>query len=263
MLSFRTRVTSFRVALWLLLGAATLVFNPLSVLAGGPPFGIPSGVMPWEYYKYYKTYREPVRSGETPTHPPLTVSAPARKYTIQVASIPYKHTAEDPNAVILMAHVPEDAAVWLNEMPTKQRGLVRYFASPPVEAGYAYAYAVRVAWREDKEWVSQTVQVPVAPGEVRCFYIVHADQAKELAEVTANLEKLPPEDQKLALQQKTCAVQSDKPLGSMGVPVKLMIKGQPVLLCCEACSAKAQASPDQTLEQVRRNKAAPTRLPGH
>jgi hypothetical protein len=47
----------------------------------------------------------------------------------------------------------------------------------------------------------------------------------------------------------------------MGVPVKIMVKGQPVFLCCTGCEDKAKADPDQTLEKVRKSKAkkaAPT-----
>jgi hypothetical protein len=66
-------------------------------------------------------------------------------------------------------------------------------------------------------------------------------------DIQAALAKLNPEDRKLAEAQKFCAVQTKNRLGVMGTPVKVMIKDQPVLLCCKGCVAKAQANPDKTL----------------
>lgn len=222
---------------------------PLVATAGGPPYGIPSGVMPWEYHKYYKGYSEPFGPSRH-TAPPARVAQSPGKYTVLTARVPYPHAAEDPTAVVLMAHVPEAAGIWLQDRPTQQKSTVRYFLSPPLTPGYRYAYSIRVAWKEDDKWVAQTIEVPVEAGEVRCFYIAHVDQARDLAEITANLEKLPVAEQKAALLQKNCPVQSDKTLGSMGVPVKLTIKGETVFLCCEGCTKKATNAAEQTLERV-------------
>jgi hypothetical protein len=76
-----------------------------------------------------------------------------------------------------------------------------------------------------------------------------SDKQKE-ASIQANLAKLSPEDRKLAQAQKFCAIQTKNRLGSMGAPVKLTIKGQPVFLCCNMCVAKAQANPDKTLASI-------------
>jgi hypothetical protein len=43
-------------------------------------------------------------------------------------------------------------------------------------------------------------------------------------------------------------------LGSMDVPVKVMIEGQPVFLCCAGCEDKAKANPKQTLQKVEELK---------
>jgi hypothetical protein len=76
-----------------------------------------------------------------------------------------------------------------------------------------------------------------------------ADKQKEAA-IQANLAKLAPEDRKAAEAQKFCAIQTKNRLGSMGTPVKITVKGQPVFLCCSMCVSKAQASPDKTLASV-------------
>lgn len=77
------------------------------------------------------------------------------------------------------------------------------------------------------------------------------------SDVTANLEKLTPDDRALAQSQKLCPV-TDEPLGSMGVPIKLTVKDQPVFICCKACEKSAQKDPDKTLQKVAelKNKAA-------
>jgi hypothetical protein len=81
-----------------------------------------------------------------------------------------------------------------------------------------------------------------------------AAQDKE-ATIRANLAKLPEKDRKLAEAQKWCAVETDDRLGASGVPVKIMIKDQPVFLCCKSCIDQAQKNPDQTLAHVKELQA--------
>ncbi len=74
--------------------------------------------------------------------------------------------------------------------------------------------------------------------------------------IQESLAKLSPEDRALAEQQKNCVI-TDEPLGEMGVPVKIMVKDQPVFLCCKSCEKKALADPDKTLAKVAELKAKP------
>lgn len=83
-----------------------------------------------------------------------------------------------------------------------------------------------------------------------------AAEEKELeAEVKANLGKLSAEDRKLAEAQRWCAIDNDNRLGCMGAPVKVMVKGQAVFLCCGGCRKQAVAEPDATLAKVKELKA--------
>lgn len=66
-------------------------------------------------------------------------------------------------------------------------------------------------------------------------------------------DKLSPEDRALADAQKLCPV-TDEPLGSMGVPVKLMINDQPVFICCKSCEKEARKDPEKTLKKVEELK---------
>jgi len=74
-------------------------------------------------------------------------------------------------------------------------------------------------------------------------------------EVALERAKLSPEDRKLVEAQEWCVISSDEKLGSMGAPIKLDIKGQPVFVCCAGCKRKAQADPDATLAKVAELKA--------
>jgi Cu(I)/Ag(I) efflux system membrane fusion protein len=73
--------------------------------------------------------------------------------------------------------------------------------------------------------------------------------AQPSADDLKNVNQLPEADRKLALAQRTCPI-TGTPLGSMGVPVKITLRGQPVFICCQGCVAKAKKNPDATLRKV-------------
>jgi hypothetical protein len=64
-----------------------------------------------------------------------------------------------------------------------------------------------------------------------------------------NIEQLPQEDWQPAKDQGTCPV-TETSLGSMGVPVKITLRGKPVYLCCKGCIGKAQRDPDGMLKRL-------------
>jgi YHS domain-containing protein len=70
--------------------------------------------------------------------------------------------------------------------------------------------------------------------------------AKALPE---GLAELPEADRALAQKQKVCPV-SGEPLGSMGKPVKVEIKGRTVFLCCGGCEADLKKDPDKYLAKL-------------
>ena len=77
---------------------------------------------------------------------------------------------------------------------------------------------------------------------------------EQVAKIEANLAKLRPEDRELAEAQVFCPIMMQKRLGSMGPPIKVMIKDQPAFLCCKGCQRKALANPDATLARVEQLK---------
>ena len=82
-----------------------------------------------------------------------------------------------------------------------------------------------------------------------------SESTAEEAEIAANLAKLSAEDQKIAAAQRFCVVLQENRLGSMGPPIKLMLDGQPVFLCCTGCKKKAVADPKAAIATAARLKA--------
>jgi outer membrane murein-binding lipoprotein Lpp len=82
-----------------------------------------------------------------------------------------------------------------------------------------------------------------------------ADAGAKEDKIQANLALLGPEDHKLAEEQKYCAIEQDNRLGSMSAPIKVMVKDQPVFVCCSGCVKTAEADPDKTLADVKDLKA--------
>jgi Cu(I)/Ag(I) efflux system membrane fusion protein len=52
-------------------------------------------------------------------------------------------------------------------------------------------------------------------------------------------KELSPEDRRLALEQRTCPISNDV-LGEMGTPVKVIINGKAIFLCCKACKPQLE-----------------------
>ncbi len=110
---------------------------------------------------------EPMTPAATPMPAPATAPAtpPMPAPTIAPAPEPIAAPAPEPIAapkanLMVEVRVPvEGAQVFVNNQPTKQSGLVRMFASPPLANGERYQYEIRVEWSaNDKQHaVKQTL----------------------------------------------------------------------------------------------------------
>lgn len=107
------------------------------------------------------------------------------------------------------------------------------------------------AKRNPKEMLKILAQVAASKPPQQASPPVAGPSAEDLK----NLEKLPAEDRKLALAQKICPVTGEA-LGSMGVPVKIMLRNRPVFLCCHGCQHAAQQKPDEMLNKLPKIPAA-------
>jgi Cu(I)/Ag(I) efflux system membrane fusion protein len=78
------------------------------------------------------------------------------------------------------------------------------------------------------------------------------------------LAKLSAADRRLAEEQRFCPILQTNRLGSMGPPVKIILDGKPVFLCCPSCEGKARANTQRTLDKVedlKRGKSTPPSAP--
>jgi hypothetical protein len=63
------------------------------------------------------------------------------------------------------------------------------------------------------------------------------------------LSHLSPADRALVDRQQRCPV-TGQPLGSMGVPVRVVVQGRTVFLCCEGCEAELRRDPSRYLAKL-------------
>lgn len=78
--------------------------------------------------------------------------------------------------------------------------------------------------------------------------------SKKAAKIEAALSKLPKDDRALAEAQRYCPMMDSTRLGAMGKPVKVMLDGKPVFLCCAGCEDDAKADAKKTVTKVERLK---------
>lgn len=74
------------------------------------------------------------------------------------------------------------------------------------------------------------------------------------AEQLANIGKLSPEEQQLAMLQVLCPI-TDMALGSMGLPMSILVANEKVMICCAGCEDMAKRDAAGTLEKVNRWKS--------
>ena len=75
-------------------------------------------------------------------------------------------------------------------------------------------------------------------------------RAQPTAENLKNIDMLPnDEDRRQAKVQGICPI-TDRPLGWMGAPVKITLRGRSLFVCCKNCVGKAKADPEGTLKKL-------------
>lgn len=137
--------------------------RPLPFPAALPPYGVSPFVLPWNR-PGFEEYNE------LPRMPPFAL-VEARKYSLAATLLPPPPVAERPTTAVLIAHLPEHAAFWVEGTRTRSLGRTRYFQSPPLLPGREYVYTVRAAWVEDGRWVSRSRKVPVRAGTIQAIYL--------------------------------------------------------------------------------------------
>lgn len=79
----------------------------------------------------------------------------------------------------------------------------------------------------------------------------HEAMMKSEKKISAELAKLSQADRNLALTQRFCPMMEYTRLGSDGAPIKVMVAGKPVLVCCKGCVKGAAKNPSATLKKAQ------------
>jgi hypothetical protein len=127
------------------------------------------------------------------------------------------------------------------------RLVLRHAAQPAGQQDYLSARA-DLSGVKDRDLIA-TITLKNLPGEnhpeinfSQPVIVAHVKPRVSVASLRAS-------DRAGIARQKVCPV-SGEPLGGMGQPVKVLIDGQPVYLCCKGCLAKVKADPETYLRKV-------------
>jgi uncharacterized protein (TIGR03000 family) len=122
---------------------------------------------PWNVQASHPVAGTPARPGAPTPSAPLT-------YRVRGVVSPAAVDAGS-STVLLVAHVPDTAEVWVSAVRTSETGSLRRFVSPPLVPGVPYTYRVRVVWKDHGEWRSQVRTITVQAGPVRCLDLMSAN----------------------------------------------------------------------------------------
>lgn len=84
----------------------------------------------------------------------------------------------------------------------------------------------------------------------------HKTDKPDEAKIKAAMAKLPEADRSAAAAQRYCPMMDTVRLGAMGTPVKVVIDGKPVFLCCSGCKDEAVEHGKETVAKVENLKKA-------
>jgi uncharacterized protein (TIGR03000 family) len=108
---------------------------------------------------YHEGYEGVYQGGYPQLNPPPYGVTPYQSFYIG----PRPPEADRSRAAITV-QVPQGATLWFDGTKTSQTGGLRSFVSPPLQAGYNYAYDVRARWTENGKVREETKTVQVHAG---------------------------------------------------------------------------------------------------
>jgi hypothetical protein len=73
--------------------------------------------------------------------------------------------------------------------------------------------------------------------------------AHDKTEASEAFAKLSPADREAATAQKMCPV-SDQALGSMGTPIKVVVEGREIFVCCQGCVEELKGNFDEYVAKL-------------
>jgi hypothetical protein len=73
--------------------------------------------------------------------------------------------------------------------------------------------------------------------------------AQDKTEVSEAFGDLSPTDREAATKQRMCPV-SDQELGSMGTPIKVVVEGRDIFVCCQGCVDELKSNFDKYVAKL-------------
>jgi uncharacterized protein (TIGR03000 family) len=153
-----------------------------------PWWGYYGGYSPWFYgdYNYsgyndalyYSDYAAPAYAATNYAYPGVTGGYPNVYSNPSLATVPDVSALPNDSAIYVRVLVPPEAEVWFEGQKTTQKGLVRYFESPPVAPGLKYAYHIRARWTRDGREVDETREFTVYAGTKLSVDFTQRDREK-------------------------------------------------------------------------------------
>jgi hypothetical protein len=127
------------------------------------------------------------------------------------------------------------------------RVALRYVAQPTGQQDYLSA-PVDLSRVKDGD-LTATVKLANLPLENRPGITFAQAVVLSKARLQVEVAALGPSDQAGIARQRVCPV-TGAALGSMGGPIKVLVGGQPLYLCCKGCLGKVQSAPEAYLRKA-------------
>jgi len=165
--------------------------------------------------------------------------------------LPYAEN--DTIGVQLMKTTPELSKDSLYQREQRPGNLLRWdmLAEPNTHGEKATPINFEFRLELDRNMTIGGFQTALAPGGAPPEPLPVITAADRVT-IRAAMEKLSPEDRKIAESQVFCAIDHESALGTMGPILKVMAKGQPVFVCCKGCETEVKKHPDDALLQLQK-----------
>lgn len=183
----------------------------------------------------------PPHGGQLTTAPPLSFEIVYLPQEIRVylyGVMPYPVSAKDVTGDVSLQRPYDERAT---------RVALRYVAQPAGQQDYLAA-PVDLSKVRDGELIA-TVKLANLPLENRPGITFAQGVVLSKAKPQVALAALDESDRAGVARQRVCPV-TGAALGSMGDPIKVLVAGQPLYLCCKGCLGKVQSDPEAYLAKA-------------
>ena len=144
------------------------------------------------------------------------------------------------------------------EISLQQRGgkratrlTLRHIAPPEGAQDYLSAPADLSRVKEGE--MTATIKLENLPSSPNSTIAITQDVVLSKSGLQVVLAELDPSDQARIARQRVCPV-TGAGLDSMGGPIKVLVGGQPLYLCCQGCLGKVNSSPEKFLQKASQAK---------